>query len=190
MYTDLEALRKAFESVTGDCTCPMHIAAEIEQILDCAPTADVVPVYPRKHRFNLTLGDFSLDGHERHENFLVEADKPVEAARAAHACIQQVTGIDISKIASENDLIPSNIATKLTALGYQPGVPLYQDEYGIHLMDADMMEDLPDVLADIWVFLLNKADPDLHAVLAENDVCSLLASGMGFKNVGYGLYKD
>lgn len=144
----------------------------------------------QKYRFNLTLGDFSLDGHERYENFQVEADKPVEAARTAHVRIQQVTGIDIGKIAAENDLIPSDIAAKLTELGYRPGVPLYQDEHGIHLMGAELMEDLPEVLADIWVFLLNQVDPDLHAALVENSVPSLLVFGGGFKNIGYGLYKD
>lgn len=144
----------------------------------------------QKYRFNLTLGDFWLEGHKRCGNFQVVADKPVEAARAAHVCIQQVTGIDISKIASKNDLIPSDVAAKLTELDYQPGVPLYQDKHGIHLMGADLMEDLPEVLADIWVFLLNQVDPDLHAALVENSVPSLLVFGRGFKNIGYGLYKD
>lgn len=43
-YIEQKWLKEAFESVTGDCTCPMHIAAEIYQILDCTPVADVSPV--------------------------------------------------------------------------------------------------------------------------------------------------
>lgn len=43
-YTDREELRMAMASVCSDPTCPMHIAAEIEQIIDCAPAADVAPV--------------------------------------------------------------------------------------------------------------------------------------------------
>lgn len=37
---DAEALKKAMEFVTNDPTCPMHIAANIDQIIDCAPTVD------------------------------------------------------------------------------------------------------------------------------------------------------
>lgn len=37
---DADALQKAMEFVTNDPTCPMHIAANIDQIIDCAPTVD------------------------------------------------------------------------------------------------------------------------------------------------------
>lgn len=37
---DADALQKAMEFVTNDPTCPMHIAATIDQIIDCAPTVD------------------------------------------------------------------------------------------------------------------------------------------------------
>lgn len=43
-YIDREELMMAMASVCSDPTCPMHIAAEIEQIIDCAPTIDVAPV--------------------------------------------------------------------------------------------------------------------------------------------------
>ncbi len=43
-YTDREELSAAMQHIYNDPTCPMHIAAEIEQIIDCSPTADVAPV--------------------------------------------------------------------------------------------------------------------------------------------------
>ena len=43
-YTDREELRAAMQHIYNDPTCPMHISAEIEQIIDCAPAADVAPV--------------------------------------------------------------------------------------------------------------------------------------------------
>lgn len=43
-YIEREAVLEAFKSVTGDCTCPLHISAEIDQILGEAPAADVVTV--------------------------------------------------------------------------------------------------------------------------------------------------
>ena len=39
-----EELRAAMQHIYNDPACPMHIAAEIEQIIDCAPAADVAPV--------------------------------------------------------------------------------------------------------------------------------------------------
>ena len=39
-----EALRKAMEHVYRDSTCPMHIAAEVDQYITEAPAADVVEV--------------------------------------------------------------------------------------------------------------------------------------------------
>ena len=43
-YTNREELRAAMQHIYNDPTCPMHIAAEIEQIIDCAPAADVAAV--------------------------------------------------------------------------------------------------------------------------------------------------
>lgn len=43
-YIDWEELRTAMQHIYNDPTCPIHIAAEIEQIIDYAPAADVVPV--------------------------------------------------------------------------------------------------------------------------------------------------
>lgn len=43
-YIEREEINKAMKEVCDDPSCPMHVAAEIAQIIDCAPTADVVPV--------------------------------------------------------------------------------------------------------------------------------------------------
>lgn len=37
---DADALQKAMEFVTNDPSCPIHIAANIDQIIDYAPTVD------------------------------------------------------------------------------------------------------------------------------------------------------
>lgn len=47
MQNDLisrSVLIEAMHSVTSDTTCPMHIAAEIDQIIDNAPAVDAVEV--------------------------------------------------------------------------------------------------------------------------------------------------
>ena len=52
-YIKRETLKTALKVVTSDYTCPIHIAAEIDQILDCEPADDVVEV---RHG-NWTNGD-------------------------------------------------------------------------------------------------------------------------------------
>lgn len=37
---DADHLQEAMKNVTDDPTCPIHIAATIDQIIDCAPTVD------------------------------------------------------------------------------------------------------------------------------------------------------
>lgn len=39
-YINKEEFGVAMQHIYNDPTCPMHIAAEIEQIIDCAPTID------------------------------------------------------------------------------------------------------------------------------------------------------
>ena len=58
-YIEREALKEAFKSVTDDCTCPIHLTAEIDQILDQSPVADVAPV--RQERWEIVVGS---DGKE------------------------------------------------------------------------------------------------------------------------------
>ena len=43
-YIGRNTLRKAFGFVSSDLTCPLHIAAEIEQIIETLEPADVSPV--------------------------------------------------------------------------------------------------------------------------------------------------
>ena len=43
-YIEREALRKVMQMATDDPTCPMHIAATVDQYITEAPAADVVPV--------------------------------------------------------------------------------------------------------------------------------------------------
>ena len=43
-YIEREALRKVMQMATDDPTCPIHIAATVDQYITEAPAADVVPV--------------------------------------------------------------------------------------------------------------------------------------------------
>lgn len=67
-YTDREELRAAMQHIYNDPTCPMHIAAEIEQIIDCAPVADVVPVVRYKDCRYFKMYKCRM-GYSNHDDF-------------------------------------------------------------------------------------------------------------------------
>lgn len=43
-YIKREVLSKIMNDIAGDETCPMNIAADIYQAVDCIPAADIEPV--------------------------------------------------------------------------------------------------------------------------------------------------
>lgn len=151
-----------------------------------------------RYQFYLTIGDFPNDGHGICKDFLVSANKTVDAVRDAHLRIEAVTGVNLSGFADTryDDVIPNHVLERLHALGYQFKVPLYVDDGGnTHFQDAEFMCDCPEELASIWVFLLNQADPELDCKLEpEKEIPSLLVStraengAHAFKSVGYGLF--
>lgn len=51
-YIDADKLLKDMEFVTNDTTCPLHIAATIDQTISLAETADVVEVKHAKWEIN------------------------------------------------------------------------------------------------------------------------------------------
>ena len=43
-YIERAEIKSALQPVTHDSSCPLHIAAAVDQVLDCIPAADVVEV--------------------------------------------------------------------------------------------------------------------------------------------------
>lgn len=43
-YIERTEIKSALQPVTRDGSCPLHIAAAVDQVLDCTPAADVVEV--------------------------------------------------------------------------------------------------------------------------------------------------
>ncbi|MPN27147.1 hypothetical protein SDC9_174574 [bioreactor metagenome] len=137
-----------------------------------------------------------MDGHEVCKHFMIRATKPVTAVRDAHHAIKAVTGVDLHGFAYEyeDDIIPQSVLEALDRLGFQFSEPLHQDDAGTHLLTADSQCDAPETMAQIWVFLLNQADPELQVELVEeSEFPSLLICGPDEKgrysdSVGYGLF--
>lgn len=106
--------------------------------------------------FTMTIGDWSGDGHENAVNFLVETDKDLEAVREAHFLIAEKYGINIEDLCDQSDAIPADAARQLTTIGFDLQKVIWdEDDDGCVYMTIEGM-------ADLWLFLLNKADPGLR----------------------------
>lgn len=143
------------------------------------------------YQFILDIGDYSFDGHGRNLTYRVEAAKDVAQARVAHLLIPAQTGIDMSSFCNgyEDKHIPDYVIERLKVLGYE--FPPHRVDRGKHYLETeDLGEDMPDTMAELWVFLLNLVDPDLHArILPESDEPPhLLIPGAGLHSIGYGLF--
>jgi hypothetical protein len=72
-YIKREELRKAMQSVTDDSTCPLHIAATIDQYITEAPAADVISGEVYRQTVE-TLEKIREEAHMRYEQ-AVEAEE-------------------------------------------------------------------------------------------------------------------
>jgi len=134
----------------------------------------------------MSIGDWSDDGHGKHDDFIISSNKPVEDVREAHFKIKAVTGIDIENICSEYEetLISDINVEELNKLGFR----FHEDTYDDGTIDMYSSE-----MARLWVFLLEKADPELQLMFIDDDIPDLHFYGFDNKRrhigqVGYGLF--
>ena len=149
----------------------------------------------QKYIIGLPVGDYSGDGHEKCDIFYVFSEKPFEAVRDAHFAIPERTGIDITSFCNEyeDNEIPVEIVWKLGQMGFPAEQKFMKSGQKYFMENAE--QDCPAIMADLWVFLLNKSDPELHIQRILTDVPLLLfcgqdAKGRISKNIGYGLFVD
>ena len=118
-----------------------------------------------RYMYNMTIVDWSDDGHSESVNFVFFSNKPIEDVREAHYRIKEVTGIDIENICSD-----------------------YDEDW----IDDDSMMPSEHELAKLWAFLLNQVDPDL-SIRVLTDLERIHFHGLDEKrrhigSVGYGLF--
>lgn len=133
-----------------------------------------------RYMYNMTIGDWSDDGHSESVNFVFFSNKPIEDVREAHYRIKEVTGIDIENICSDydEDWIDDDIFEQIVALGFE--------------FDDDSMMPSEHELAKLWAFLLNQVDPEL-SIRVLTDLERIHFHGFDEKrrhigSVGYGLF--
>lgn len=146
----------------------------------------------KQYTFSLPIGDWSDDGHGECEYYNITSNKPVEQVREAHYKIEEVTGINIEHICQdyEDTDIAADTVAELRELGFSfriADVQYEADEQGSITADAWLM-------ANLWVFLLVKADSELVLVLG-NRPKEVMLPFYGFDEkkrhisfVGYGVF--
>ena len=137
------------------------------------------------YRFYMTIGDWSGDGHNQSEDFLIESNYPVERVREVHFQMKNATGINIDEICSEfeEDEIDPETVAKIKELGF-----CFENSSGM----GDGIISVPE-MARLWVFLLMKTDRDLKLEIIEDNTPTLHFFGYDEQNrhwgsVGYGLF--
>ena len=137
------------------------------------------------YRFYMTIGDWSGDGHNQSEDFLIESNYPVERVREAHFQMENATGINIEEMCSEfeEDEIDLETVRKLKRRGFH-----FENRSGM----GDGIISVPE-MARLWVFLLMKTDKDLKLEIIDDNTPTLHFFGYDEQNrhigdVGYGLF--
>lgn len=136
-------------------------------------------------KFRMIIGDWSGDGHEKTEEFIVSSNLPVDAVREAHYKIYDKTGINIEEICSgyeEDELSPETVA-QLRNMGFY-----FKNQTG---MGIEVMTPLE--IMRIWLFLLRQADPSIDIEISSDEIPNFQFFGFGPKgrhigSVGYGLF--
>jgi hypothetical protein len=135
----------------------------------------------------MSIGDWSGDGHEKKQDFIVKSNVPVEIVREAHWNSFDATGINIEEICSDYEevTIEPDVVNKLKELGFH-----FSD------IDIDGDEVYPTAyeMIRIWLFLLEKTDPYLELEVVADEIpnfhffgCNKQGQHIG--QVGYGLFE-
>lgn len=110
---------------------------------------------------NLTIGDWSRDGHNQIETITIETNCTVEQINEISSKVKDVFGFTLDEYCEEyeDNRIPMEIWNKLVAMGF----PADGLEYG----SPSDLEDDPDGVylysgseyADIWLFMIQRCEP-------------------------------
>lgn len=139
-----------------------------------------------EYKFKMPIGDWSDDGHGKCVYFTVLSNKTVEDVREAHFKSQEILNVENICGRYEEMVIGDDDYQALYDLGYDfTQMSGYEYECSLYPSEKDM--------ANIWIFLLKKADPELELQIVNDDVPMLPFYGYDDKKrhisyVGYGIF--
>lgn len=134
-------------------------------------------------KFRISIGDWSEGGHGKREDFIVDSNVPVEVVREAHYAMKDMLGINIENICSRYDesVINAEITRSIRELGFE-----------FEYVDNGEVDTYPEEMARLWLFLLQKVNPNMELHIINDEIPTLHFCGFDsqkrhIKNVGYGL---
>jgi hypothetical protein len=132
----------------------------------------------------MSIGDWSDDGHGKYKDFIVQSNMPVEVVREAHFAMNDVTGINIENICNEYEetLVSAETTKIIRDLGFE-----------FDYVDNGEADVYPEEMAQLWLFLLQKVNPELKLEIIKDEIPDFHFYGFDAKNrhigqVGYGLF--
>lgn len=142
-----------------------------------------------RYLFTLPIGDWSDDGHGECDYYHIESNKPVEEVREAHFKIRDVTGIDIHEIANEYEV--SYFDDEHPVIEYINNKINASKSLKECAQECSMTS---KTMAELWVLLLQDADPTLELKMVEQNKVPMLSfygfdkKGRHISFVGYGTF--
>ena len=140
-----------------------------------------------KTKFNITIGDWSGDGHSRNKVYLTTTALTIQDVREAHFKMKSVFGFSIENICSEYEEYKMSECEVEDLLDHK----LISDEQAVQFQSYVET----DQMAELWVKMLNHVNPELNCELAEagEKIPDLHFYGYDDKKrhisfVGYGLF--
>jgi len=137
------------------------------------------------YKYKFPIGDWSGDGHQHCDWFIVSGTKPVEHLREVHFKCDEVFGFDPGDMCKDyNEMsLDEDIIDKIKkTLGES-----FLDDYDLECLSSN------DVFK-IWLSMLNHVDPELDLKETENDIPMINFYGYDKKKrhletPGYGLFE-
>jgi hypothetical protein len=135
-----------------------------------------------EHKFKIQIGDWSGDGHGKHEDFIFTSNKPIEAVREAYFVAKR----KISKVCPENycsDYGDGDLTEDVRAMLRNGGCPLPENPSDFNA----------ESMARVVAWFCMQGDPDLRIDAAPGaDIPTLAFYGHDAKRrhigfIGYGL---
>ena len=142
-------------------------------------------------KFEISIGDWSTDGHGKEKAFVVEClegANNIEEIREVHFRSKEATGIDIENICGEyeDEYIPGDLLEDVIRILTKYFEVDDEDLYSGYVYSHQDM-------ANLWLAILMETEPKLKLKLSSNRLPTLHFSGFDEKRrhigqVGYGLF--
>lgn len=125
------------------------------------------------YRFKIPIGDWSDDGHGKHEDYLIESNKPVETIRELYFQACDKLGFSLDGSYKQTKLTPNAEYEEYTfskeTLQALIDFGVVLDEEAINYIKEQESTDGTELLCDIVLAFIKTQDSELELTRVENE---------------------